>query len=242
MGQAFYLLAQFQNQLRKLKKAFSSRRNIKRIVKNRALLFINGEPPKEFPDLPDYELIACTDGAFHYLKELDFPMEKLDFISGDFDSYTDSFHSAQDERKYGFEIIETPDQNKTDFHKALELILEKGFKNIDVYGASGGEQDHFLGNLSVAFSFKDKIDLRFFDNHSSYYFIPKKFSMSDVKDRMISLMPFPIAKNIETTGLKWPLCNEDLILGERIGTRNVAENQEISIKYKEGDLLIFVGR
>lgn len=206
----------------------------------KALLFINGEPPKEFPNLFDYELIACTDGAFHYLKELNFPLEKLDFISGDFDSHSNDEEILQS-KIYGFEIIETPDQNKTDFHKAIEIILEKGFENIDVYGASGGEQDHFLGNLSVAFFFKDKLNLRFFDNYSSYYFIPKEFAISDVKDKMISLMPFPIAKNIETKGLKWPLYNEDLILGERIGTRNIAENQEVSIKYSNGDLLIFIG-
>ena len=209
-------------------------------MKNKALLFINGEPPKQFPNLSGYKLIACTDGAFHYLKELDFPLDKLDFISGDFDSFNlETFRQPQ---LHSSEIIETPDQNKTDFHKAIEIILEKGFENIDVYGASGGEQDHFLGNLSVAFFFKDKLNLRFFDNYSSYYFIPKEFSISDVKDNMISLMPFPIAKNIETKGLKWPLYKEDLILGERIGTRNIAENQEVSIKYKEGDLLIFVGK
>jgi thiamine pyrophosphokinase len=207
----------------------------------KALLFINGEPPKKFPNLSDYELIACTDGAFHYLRELNFPLEKLDFISGDFDSHKIEENILLQAQNHQFEIIETPDQNKTDFHKALELILEKSFENIDVYGGSGGEQDHFLGNLSVAFAFKDKANLRFFDKHSSYYFIPKKFTISDVKGKMISLMPFPIAKNIETKGLKWPLYKEDLILGERIGTRNIAENKDVTIKYNQGDLLIFVG-
>ncbi|WP_312768853.1 thiamine diphosphokinase [Epilithonimonas sp.] len=208
----------------------------------KALLFINGEAPKSIPDLSGYDLIACTDGAFHYLKKLKFPLDKLNFISGDFDSHKIEEEIIQQSQNYDFEIIETPDQNKTDFHKALEIIIEKGFENIDVYGASGGEQDHFLGNLSVAFAFKDKTNLRFFDEYSSYYFIPKKFTISDVRGKMISLMPFPIAKNIETKGLKWPLYKEDLILGERIGTRNVAENQEVSLKYKEGDLLIFVGK
>lgn len=210
-------------------------------MKNKALLFINGDSPKTIPNLSGYDLIACTDGAFHYLKELNFPLEKLDFISGDFDSHINDEEILQS-KVHGFEIIETPDQNKTDFHKALELILAKGFENIDVYGGSGGEQDHFLGNLSVAFAFKDKVNLRFFDKHSSYYFIPKKFTISDVKGKMISLMPFPIAKNIETKGLKWPLYKEDLILGERIGTRNIAENKDVTIKYKKGDLLIFVGK
>ena len=211
-------------------------------MRNKALLFINGDSPKTIPNLSGYDLIACTDGAFHYLKQLKFPLDKLDFISGDFDSHKIEEEILLQAQNHSFEIIETPDQNKTDFHKALEIIIEKGFDNIDVFGGSGGEQDHFLGNLSVAFAFKDKANLRFFDKHSSYYFIPKKFTISDVKGKMISLMPFPIAKNIETKGLKWPLNREDLMLGKRIGTRNVADSQEVSIQYKEGDLLIFVGK
>ena len=210
-------------------------------MRNKALLFINGDSPKTIPNLSGYDLIACTDGAFHYLKELNFPLDKLDFISGDFDSHKIEEEIIQQAQNHSFEIIETPDQNKTDFHKALELILKKGFENIDVYGGSGGEQDHFLGNLSVAYAFKDKLNLQFFDEYSSYYFIPKNFSISDVKGKMISLMPFPIAKNIETKGLKWPLNREDLMLGERIGTRNIAENKDVTIKYNQGDLLIFVG-
>ena len=207
----------------------------------KALLFINGDSPKTIPNLSGYDLIACTDGAFHYLKQHKFPLNQLDFISGDFDSHKIEEEIIQQAQNHSFEIIETPDQNKTDFHKALELILAKGFENIDVYGGSGGEQDHFLGNLSVAYAFKDKLNLQFFDEYSSYYFIPKNFSISDVKGKMISLMPFPIAKNIETKGLKWPLYKEDLILGERIGTRNIAENKDVTIKYNQGDLLIFVG-
>lgn len=215
-------------------------------MKNKALLFINGDSPKTIPNLLGYDLIACTDGAFHYLKQLKFPLDKLDFISGDFDSHghselVEESRALREPQRDNFEIIETPDQNKTDFHKALEIIIEKGFENIDVFGGSGGEQDHFLGNLSVAFAFKDKVNLRFFDDYSSYYFIPKKFTISDVKGKMISLMPFPIAKNIETKGLKWPLYKEDLMLGERIGTRNIAENKDVIIKYKQGDLLFFVG-
>lgn len=210
-------------------------------MRNKALLFINGDSPKTIPNLSGYDLIACTDGAFHYLKQHKFPLNQLDFISGDFDSHKIEEEIIQQAQNHSFEIIETPDQNKTDFHKALELILAKGFENIDVYGGSGGEQDHFLGNLSVAYAFKDKLNLQFFDEYSSYYFIPKNFSISDVKGKMISLMPFPIAKNIETKGLKWPLNREDLMLGERIGTRNIAENKDVTIKYNQGDLLIFVG-
>jgi thiamine pyrophosphokinase len=135
-----------------------------KIMRNKALLFINGDSPKTIPNLSGYDLIACTDGAFHYLKQLKFPLDKLDFISGDFDSHKIEEEILRQAQNDNFEIIETPDQNKTDFHKALEIIIEKGFDEIDVYGGSGGEQDHFLGNLSVAFAFKDKVNLRFLMN------------------------------------------------------------------------------
>ncbi|KUJ52714.1 thiamine diphosphokinase [Chryseobacterium sp. JAH] len=206
-------------------------------MKDKVLLFINGDAPKSFPNPEKYGLIACTDGAFHYLKELDFPLEKLDFISGDFDS-----HSGADENVYEDKFIYTPDQEKTDFHKALEIILEKGFKDIDVFGGSGGEQDHFLGNLTVAYSFKENLKIKFHDEFSEYFFIPKKIVLKDVKNKLISLYPFPNVEGVITNGLNWPLTNENLNITTRIGTRNFAVEDDVSIEYQKGDLLLFVGR
>lgn len=206
-------------------------------MRGKVLLFINGDAPKILPDADQYELIACTDGAFHYLKNMGFPLEKLDFISGDFDS-----HSGADENIYHEKFIHTPDQDKTDFHKALDLILERGFSMADVFGGSGGEQDHFLGNLTVAYTFKDKINLKFYDEFSEYYFIPSSFSVKGVNNKMISLYPFPYVENITTKGVNWPLTNGSLSITSRIGTRNFAVEDEISIEYEKGDLLIFIGK
>lgn len=203
----------------------------------KVLLFINGDAPKSFPDPEKYDLIACTDGAFHYLKHLGFPLDKLDFISGDFDS-----HSGADENVYEDKFIYTPDQEKTDFHKALEIIEEKGFKNIDVFGGSGGEQDHFLGNLTVAYSFKENLNIKFYDEFSEYFFIPKTFVLEDVKNKLISLYPFPTTEGVTTTGLNWPLTHENLSITTRIGTRNFAVEDHVSIEYQKGDVLVFVGR
>lgn len=203
----------------------------------KVLLFINGDAPKSFPDPEKYDLIACTDGAFHYLKQLDLPLEKLDFISGDFDS-----HSGADENVYEDKFIYTPDQEKTDFHKALEIIVEKGFKNIDVFGGSGGEQDHFLGNLTVAYTFKENLNIKFYDEFSEYFFIPKTFVLKDVKNKLISLYPFPNVEGVTTKGLNWALTNENLSVTTRIGTRNFAVEDDVLIEYQKGDLLVFVGR
>ncbi|UWX60827.1 thiamine diphosphokinase [Chryseobacterium oranimense] len=206
-------------------------------MRGKVLLFINGDAPKILPDAGQYELIACTDGAFHYLKNMGFPLEKLDFISGDFDS-----HSGSDENIYHEKFIHTPDQDKTDFHKALDLILEQGFSTVDVFGGSGGEQDHFLGNLTVAYTFKDIMNLKFYDEFSEYYFIPPSFSVKGVNNKMISLYPFPYVENITTKGVNWPLTNGSLSITSRIGTRNFAVEDEVSIEYEKGDLLIFIGK
>lgn len=202
-----------------------------------ALLFINGTPPKNLPNTEGYAIIACTDGAFHYLKEKNFSLDKLDFISGDFDS-----HSGIDENIYHEKFIFTPDQNFTDFQKALDILKNKDVKKVDVYGGSGGEQDHFLGNLHVAFLFKNELEITFYDEFSSYFFIPKYFEINNVEGKMISLLPFPKVENLVTDGLNWELKNEDLEITKRIGTRNFATKSTVKISYSDGDLLVFIGQ
>ena len=202
-----------------------------------ALLFINGTPPKNLPNTEGYAIIACTDGAFHYLKEKIFSLNELDFISGDFDS-----HSGIDENIYHEKFIFTPDQNFTDFQKALDILKNKDVKKVDVYGGSGGEQDHFLGNLHVAFLFKDLMEITFYDEFSSYFFIPKDFEINNVEGKMVSLLPFPKVENLVTDGLNWELKNEDLEITKRIGTRNFATKSTVKISYSDGDLLVFIGQ
>ena len=202
----------------------------------KALLFINGVPPKSFPALESYALIACSDGAFHYLKENGFPLDQLDFISGDFDS-----HTGIDEGVYQDKFIYTPDQDKTDFEKSLEIIEKRGFNEVDVYGGSGGEMDHFLGNLTVAFKFKEDLKITFFDEYSKYFFAPNILVLNEVKNKLISLYPFPSATNVSTTGLNWSLQNETLDITNRIGTRNFAKEDQVSIEFETGNLVVFIG-
>lgn len=211
-------------------------KNIGIQMTDKALLFINGVPPENLPDIHNYSLIACSDGAFNYLKEKGFPLDQLDFISGDFDS-----HSGTDETVYQEKFIYTPDQDKTDFEKSLEIIKEKGFKIIDVYGGSGGEMDHFLGNLTVAFLFKEDLKITFFDEYSTYFFAPKKLVLEEVKNRMISLYPFPTTEELTTKGLNWSLNRENLAITSRIGTRNFANENEVTIEFETGNLVVFVG-
>lgn len=199
----------------------------------KALLFINGKPPTDFPDTNKFDAIFCTDGAYKYLSESQI---RLDFVIGDFDSV------SENEIPKNIKIIKIADQDFTDFYKSLEFIVELGFERVDVFGATGMESDHFLGNLSVASLFKSKIEIIFHDDFSEFYFTPKQIKLRGVQDKIISLYPFPLATKVNSKGLAFPLNNLDLHISKRIGTRNHAVKNHVEISYEKGELLIFISK
>lgn len=197
----------------------------------KALLIINGQPPREFPDITNYDKIYCTDGAYAYLLA-----QKIrpDFVIGDFDSV------SIDDISPFVEIIERPDQDFTDFEKALSVIEEHNFEKVDVYGSTGQENDHYLGNLSTALSFKDRLEITFYDDYSIFFFADLHIELEGVKNRVISLIPFPSAEKVTSEGLRFPLNDMDLALGKRMGTRNQADEDLVEISYESGQLLVFI--
>ena len=195
----------------------------------KSLLFINGEPPVIFPDIAVYERIYCTDGAYNYLKN---SSVSPDAVIGDFDS----IGKLPDDIK----VIATPDQNFTDFEKALMHLKEMGVKHLDVYGASGKEQDHFLGNLSSAYKFRDHLNICFYDATQQYFFAKNETNFDTLPGKTVSLYPFPEAKGIRTSGLKYPLRDETLNMHERTGVRNKAVAPTVQIRFCEGALIVFI--
>jgi thiamine pyrophosphokinase len=195
----------------------------------KVFLLLNGETPNEVPNISNYDIICATDGAYQFLKEQQIIPN---FISGDFDSL--------ENLPKNIEVIHTPNQDFTDFDKILQILFDKGFTTIDIFGASGKEQDHFLGNLHTTIQWKEKLQLTFFDNHSRYFLADKSTELTNCKDKIVSLVPFPKATNIITKGLQYPLKKEDLTFGERIGTRNKAIKNNLKITFESGELFIFI--
>lgn len=200
-------------------------------MNKKVILFLNGEEPLLYPNLEQYDKVYCTDGSYHYLIQNNiFP----DVISGDFDSLELKVTN------HNTTVIPTPDQDFTDFEKALKIIVDHGYLAVDVYGGSGKQQDHFIGNLNAACKFKEHLNIQFFDNYSSYYFAEKQTVLHLPVGKTVSLLPFPICKGITTEGLLYPLQNEDLSLTDRIGTRNVTNDTTVKINFESGELILFI--
>jgi len=195
----------------------------------KAFVLLNGLEPSVFPDLSKYDIVCAIDGAYnHFVSNNILP----DLVTGDFDSIETIPNTV--------EVINTPDQNFTDFDKALTILKERGFMNIDIYGGSGKEHDHFLGNISTALAWKTALNIFFYDDFGKYFFIETLFKTSNVFGKNISLIPFPTAKGITTKGLLYPLNDGTLTFGKQIGTRNKAQENDIEISFTSGELLIYI--
>ncbi len=199
------------------------------VMKKKVFLILNGEPPNKIPDLTNYDVVCATDGAYSVFEKHNIIP---DFISGDFDSVK--------RRPEGIEVIHTPNQDYTDFDKILQILFDRKYVDIDVYGASGEEQDHFLGNLHTALQWKKKLNLTFFDNYGFYFLADNIKVLTESKGKTVSLIPFPKASGIITKGLQYSLNNEELAFGSRIGTRNKAIEDKIEITFKAGNLFVFI--
>jgi thiamine pyrophosphokinase len=195
----------------------------------KAFILLNGSEPLTFPNLSKYDIVCAIDGAYNYFEANNIIP---DLVTGDFDS----IHNIPTT----VEVIKTPNQEFTDFEKALQILKQRGYSHIDVYGGSGKEHDHFLGNISTALQWKLGLNISFFDDFGKYFFIEESIMITDVKGKNISLIPFPTASGIVTKGLKYPLENESLTFGSRIGTRNMASDDNVLISYENGDLLVYI--
>ena len=176
----------------------------------KAFILLNGSEPSSLPNLTNYDIVCAIDGAYnHFEKNNIVP----DLVTGDFDSINTIPTTV--------EVIKTPNQDYTDFEKALQILKHRGFSHIDVYGGSGKEHDHFLGNISTALQWKIGLTISFFDDFGKYFFIEE-------------------SNGIVTKGLKFPLNNETLSFGERIGTRNIAVEESVFIAFDNGELLVYI--
>ncbi|WP_138481064.1 thiamine diphosphokinase [Dyadobacter bucti] len=202
-----------------------------------ALIIANGEAcSKELlGQLLEWSpFIVVLDHAIYRVLELGI---KIDVWMGDFDQPHDfdAIRSSQ----HPLEIIDTPDQEKTDLEKAIDFLIQRGFPAANIVWATGRRADHAITNITNLVRYKDQIRLVLFDDYSKIFPLSGVFEKWYVAGTPVSLIPVGTVQGITTTGLKYNLTNETLTLGHRTGNSNEAENDGmVTISAEKGDLLI----
>ncbi|MES2795934.1 MAG: thiamine diphosphokinase [Bacteroidota bacterium] len=179
-------------------------------------------------------LVVVLDGAISRVLDLDI---KVDVLLGDFDRNIDSEKIAA--QQSDIQMVYLPDQNKTDLEKALEFLIEAGHKAVNIVWATGKRSDHSITNITNIVRYKNQLKIVLIDNHSKIFPIDKVFEKWYVAGTPISLIPVGQATGITTSGLKYNLNDEELILGFRSGNSNEAlKDGFVKIAVQSGELLL----
>ncbi|MEY2921715.1 MAG: hypothetical protein RL108_324 [Bacteroidota bacterium] len=179
-------------------------------------------------------IVVVLDNAIDRVLQLDI---KVDVLLGDFDGDFDP--EIYKEKQYPLEIVHTPNQEKTDLEKALDYLVEKGHKAVNIVWATGKRADHTLANITNIVSYREKIKIVIIDDHSKIFLLPKRFEKWYTANTPISLIPVGKVTGITSQNLYYSLQNDDLILGYRTGNSNhVAQDGIVTITHETGDLLL----
>ena len=203
-----------------------------------ALIIANGEACSQelLGELLEWSpYVVVLDGAIHRVLDLKI---KVDVLLGDFDRNEIPLGMIR-EKQDSIEIVFTPDQDKTDLEKAIDFLVEKGHRAVNIIWATGRRADHTMANITGIVRFRNKITITIIDDYSVVYQLPANFRKWYPKGTPISLIPVGTVTEIVTENLVYNLNSETLTLGYRIGSSNeVAEAGIVAISHGEGDLLL----
>lgn len=202
-------------------------------MKNPTLVLADGLPLRSKPwkRLKNFEILALDGAANLLAKEGTLPT----WVLGDLDSISAKWRAFLEKKKVPFVFL--PDQNFTDFEKALQWCKERGVKNVWVFQALGKRLDHSLHNLFQLKRFSS-MNIRLFSETETIYFLKNsKLSLRGKKRRRLAVFPLPRAQ-VSSTGLRWNLNKKWLELGHSASVCNETVQERVGIRVSSGSVLV----
>jgi thiamine pyrophosphokinase len=210
---------------------------IKNLYQYASIIALNGSDSYSIEIVDWSKKVIAVDGALKTLNDLDI---NIDYIVGDLDSINQPDLIS----KYKSKFHHKPDQNTTDFEKAIKLVRELSLTPSLILGINGKEIDHILNNIHVMVKHHE-FDGEFFfldcQNNS-----PAKIGIIVTKSKLlncgagktISIFPFPSA-SLTTYGLQYPIYKKTINQCSGIlCARNKSVLDEVEIIVHEGLILV----
>ena len=207
----------------------------------RAVIFANGfitRPTTISAQLEEDDLIIAADGGAHHCQELSIIP---DILIGDMDSVQPQLITYL--KSLGTQLIVYPrDKDQIDLELALNYAVEQGAREVLLFGLLGGRLDLSLANLMLLA--KDELQnmsLVVSDGPDTAYIMHDHDSISlhGNPGDIVSLIPLTDhVTGVSTRGLRWPLQNANLALGNTISVSNEILENSAHIKIGTGKLLL----
>lgn len=201
------------------------------------MLFTGGDPVDPALDQrlpPDAFVIAADSGVKHAAAV----GRRVDLAVGDFDSIDPELLSAVEEA--GTKVERHPKaKDATDLEIGLVAAREAGAERVIVVGGHGGRLDHFLANalLLAAPVFAD-LTIEALVGPARLTAIHREATLTGERGELVSLLPLGgPAIGVRTTGLLYPLADEDLRPGTTRGVSNEFLEARALVTVRGGTLL-----
>jgi thiamine pyrophosphokinase len=203
----------------------------------RILLLCNGEPPSKALARAlsrQADQVYAADGGANTARVLGV---RPDVIVGDLDSITSAtrryFSSAR--------VVHVARQDNTDLEKALDEIAGQGRSDVMILGATGNRLDFTLANLAVLWKYIHALTITVRGDGWRALPVRGRAEIVAARGTTVSLIPFGICRGITLAGMKYPLRDGTMNVGE-VGVSNVVAGSPCTVRVREGHMLVVLFR
>ena len=133
------------------------------------------------------------------------------------------------------------EKNFTDGEIALRKLIARGVTEVEIYGAGGGREDHFLGNLHLLyFAHMQGVKAKIITKNSIIFVGSGRVELNGIKGKTFSVLPFGSKLHIMYgRGFKYDY-PESLSYGECRGISNIAESDNAELEIGENQTALVI--
>ncbi len=182
-------------------------------------------------ELNENDYIIAADGGYNFLQKLGM---HPDILLGDFDSIEDIPENIK-------KITFPSNKDDTDMALAVNLAIEKGYKNIVLMGALGGRTDHSYGNIALLVHMaRLGIENRIVDGRRVITAVTDKaICFDETYSGYVSVFSADTRSyGVSIEGLKYELNNVMLTNDVTLGVSNEFIGKSSRISVEDGTLII----
>lgn len=190
-----------------------------------------------------YDLIIAADAGMEVLYRHHLTP---DIIVGDFDSVGNEALSYFKQKERTEIIALNPIKDDTDLEYAIRDAISRGVTQLTILGGTGTRIDHMLGNIVLlGLGFEHDVKMLLVDEHNRIRMIKDSLTIQKKEQygKFVSIIPYNgQALGVTLTGFKYNL--EDYNVGgfNTLGISNEIVEEEATISFKEGILLVVESR